>query len=82
MTNAEMIPNRFLKVHQARSRYRSIVAHLQAGGSVQLVTYTRATQYGPKHLGFFKISGSSIYVQRGKSWDCIDFTPIRFSRIG
>lgn len=76
-----MITNRFLRLHNGRKRFAAIVEHLRAGGKVQLVTAWKATEYGRKHAGDFKLVGPSVYVRRGKSWDCIDFTPVRFSRL-
>jgi hypothetical protein len=29
----------------------------------------------------FRVRGNSLYVQRGKHWDCIDGCAIRFGRM-
>ena len=72
MTNEQMKAGRFLKLHKARRMFRFIVANLEAGNSVSLTTYTRSVNYKAKHKAMFKLAGSSVYVQRGKNWDCID----------
>jgi hypothetical protein len=72
MTNEQMKAGRFLKMHKARRMFRFIVANLEAGNSVSLTTYTRSVNYKAKHKDMFKLAGSSVYVQRGKHWDCID----------
>jgi hypothetical protein len=72
MTNEQMKPGRFLKLHKARRMFRFILGNLDAGNSVSLTTYTRSVNYKAKHRAMFKLVGSSVYVQRGKAWDCID----------
>jgi hypothetical protein len=72
MTNEQMKPGRFLDLHKARRRFRFIVANLEAGNTVSLTTYTRSVNYKPKHVAMFKITGKDVWVQRGKSWDCIN----------
>lgn len=44
----------------------TINAHLAAGGKVVVGTYTRATLYGPKHVGYFVDKADGIYVRSGK----------------
>lgn len=72
MTNAQMTAGRFLALHKARRMFRFIVSNLDAGNSVSLTTYTRSTNYKAKHRAMFKIVGKDVFVQRGKSWDCIN----------
>ncbi len=72
MTNAQMTAGRFLALHKARRMFRFIMVNLEAGNSVSLTTYTRSTNYKVKHKGMFKIVGKDVFVQRGKSWDCIN----------
>jgi hypothetical protein len=81
MTNAEMLPNRFLRLANGRKLYSQITSHLAQGGAVQVCTYLKATQLEAKHLNMLKMdSRGSVYLQRGKHWDCIDHCAIRFSR--
>lgn len=61
-------------------RFANIVEHLTNGGKVMVLTYTKATIYDKRHVSMFKTSGNSLFVQRGKKWDCLDFTPVRFSK--
>lgn len=76
MTNEQMKAGRFLKMQKARRMFRFIQTNLVAGNSVSVTTYTRSVNYKPKHKDMFKLSGSSVYVQRGKNWDCIDLCRI------
>jgi hypothetical protein len=51
----------------------------QKNGVVQVTTYLRSTVYKHKHADMFRQGKSgSIYVQRGRNWDCIDYCKIRF----
>lgn len=76
MTNEQMTAGRFLKIHKARRMFRFIVSNLEAGNSVSLTTATRSTNYKAKHVAMFKIKGADVFVQRGKSWDCINYTRV------
>lgn len=76
MTNTEMKPNRFARWHLARKRIAFIRKHLAAGNTVAISTQTRAVHYTAKHINMFKATRSGAYVQRGKSWDCIDFCSV------
>jgi hypothetical protein len=77
MTNEQMKVGRFLALHKARRMFRFITANLAAGNEIQLTTSTRSTIYKAKHIDMFRIKGSSVYVQRGKAWDCINYTHVR-----
>lgn len=77
MTNAQMTADRFAKWARARKRIAWVIAHLEAGRMVQLTTYTRATRYTKKHAAMFKATRAGAFVQRGKSWDCIDYCDLR-----
>lgn len=78
MTNAQMIANRFARFHRARRMVAFIVSNLEAGRGVQINTATRAVRYTKKaHATMFKATKSGAYVQRGKSWDCIDYTCVQ-----
>lgn len=58
----------------------AIQAHLNAGGKVMVVTYTQGTIYTKKHRDWFTANTAGLYVRRGKGKDCLNFTPITFSR--
>jgi len=75
------VPGRYARWARARRLIHDIQAHLAAGGAVQVVTHLRATQYDSRHVAMFKATRSGAYVQHGRSWACIDFTPVRFSRL-
>lgn len=72
MTNEQMKAGRFLKMAKARRMFRFIISNLAAGNSVSLTTATRSTNYKAKHIDMFRLAGGSVYVQRGKNWDCIN----------
>jgi hypothetical protein len=77
ITNPQMIAGRFLRYARARQRVAWIKAQLAAGRIVQLTTYTKATSYDARHADMFKATKAGAFVQRGKSWDCIDFSNLQ-----
>jgi hypothetical protein len=73
MTNDQMKAGRFLKIHKGRRMFRFITANLNAGNSILVRTYTKATRYKAKHVDMFRLAkNGDVFVQRGKSWDCIN----------
>ena len=56
--------------------YHFIVDNLNAGKSVLVQTALRATEYKKKHAKMFQLRANGVFVQRGKSWDCIDYCKI------
>lgn len=76
MTNEQMKAGRFLKLAKARRMFRFITANLKAGNSVSLTTATRSTNYKAKHIDMFRLQGGDVLVQRGKSWDCINYVKV------
>ena len=62
------------------ARLAAIQAHLATGGKVMTVTYARGTIYSQKHFGLFTANSTGLYVRRGRTKDCLNFTPIRFSK--
>jgi hypothetical protein len=79
MSNDEMKAGRFLKLSEGRKMYNAIISHLQSGGSVLICTYTKATKFTAKHTNMFKLGKSgSVYMQRGKNWDCIDYVGVKY----
>lgn len=77
LTNDQMKPNRFARWAKARKRVSFIVSNLQAGKTVQITTYTKATRYTAKHINMFKATKSGAFVQSGKNWLCIDGVDVR-----
>ena len=77
ITNDQMKPNRFARWANARKRVSFIVSNLNAGKTVQLTTYTKATRYNAKHINMFKATKFGAFVQSGKSWLCIDGVDVR-----
>ena len=79
ITNEQMKPGRYLRWHTARTKVSRIQAHLAAGGIVVVGTPLKAWKFTkPAHAEMFKANRTGAYVQRGKAWDCIDYSAIRF----
>jgi hypothetical protein len=76
LSNEQMKPNRFGKWAAARKRAAKIAAAFDAGAEVWTCTMTKRTKYTAKHASMFKAGKDAVYVQRGKSWDCLIFTPV------
>lgn len=76
MTNSEMKEGRFYKWHNYRKMIASIRQTLAADGVIQIVGYGRVLECDKRHVEMFKATKSGAYVQRGKSWDCLNFSKI------
>ena len=73
LTNAQMKPNRFLKLQSGKRRLAFIRDNLDAGRIVYISTYTRATKLTAKHKEMVKMDRTgSLWLGR----NCIDFTKI------
>ena len=80
MRNQDMRAGRIAKLCKGRKKFRAIQDALENGKRVNVITHTRGTIYDKRQLDMFSIDKSgSVFVQRGKSKDCIDFTSIRIS---
>lgn len=77
MTNTQMTAGRFLRWNNARKRIAWIKAHLAAGHTVQLTTYTKAVRYNAKHADMFMANKGGAWVKQGSSWVCIDGCNVR-----
>lgn len=64
----------------AAERLAEIQAALKEGRRVQVSTYLKSTVYDERHIGMFRATEKSLYVQRGRAWDCIDYCSIRIER--
>ena len=71
MTNAEMTPYRFQIRYKHKKIYNWIMARFDEGKTVYVSTYVRCTKYKPKHRDMFQLADTGVFVQRGKSWECI-----------
>lgn len=68
----------------ATEKLENIVLALESGKTVYVCTCTKQTKVTPKifaswvkdGLKLFKVSGNSLYMARGRSFDCIDFCTI------
>lgn len=79
LTNEQMKANRYGRWAAARKLVNRIQSTLNAGGYVVIGTYTKAVQYDSRHADYFKATRNGAYVQRGKTWDCIDYCGFRFA---
>lgn len=76
MTNEEMVAGRFFKWANYRKMISSIQATLAADGVIQIVGYGRVIECDKRHAGMFKATKSGAFIQRGKKWDCLNFSKI------
>lgn len=81
LSNDQMKADRYGRWARSRALVRKIESTLASGGMVMIATYTQAKQYDKRHAGMFKATKSGAFVQRGKSWDCIDYCGIRFAQV-
>ncbi len=71
------IPGHFARLQRGKNLYKRITEALKSGKIVMLSTRTKSTQYDHRHVGLFTLGTSgSVYVERGKQRDCIDFSSI------
>ena len=71
MTNSQMIPNRFAKMHEARSLYRFMQQAWSQGMTVYVASCLKVIYVTPKNAHRVKLGKYSVYMQRGKNWDAI-----------
>jgi hypothetical protein len=57
----------------ANQKLAFILEHLEAGRTVYISTHLRTWKLARKHADMVKVAGSSLYLQNGKRWDCIDY---------
>lgn len=83
MTNAQMVENRFLKLHKGRTLFNKIQATLSDPKGVVLIsTCTKAIKYTSKHAGFFTINAKGeVYVASGKNKLYAGWSNFAFGRI-
>lgn len=71
----------------AQEKLDKIMQAIQAGRTLYIGTYTRCTKIDAACVKRFekvgasvlKASGNSLYVARGRNWDCIDGCAIRIA---
>lgn len=80
LTNEQMTANRYGRWARARKTLSMIQDTLRCGGYVVVATMTRAWQYDARSIDSFKATRSSVYVRRGKQWDCIDYCGIQYHK--
>lgn len=72
----------------AQEKLAMIQQGLTWGATVYVTTYTRAIRITPKtarkweaaRLPLFKVQGDSLYLARGKHFDCIDYAGITIQK--
>lgn len=79
LTNAKMVAGRFERWAKARAKVAKVVAVLNAGGTVTIVTATRFTTYDKRHVAMFKAARNGAFVAHGRTWACFDFCELRFT---
>ena len=62
-----------------------LLEHIRAGGTINIINYAKHIKVTPKVLARFEKHGQkvfktdskgSLYIARGKAWDCIDYCRI------
>lgn len=76
MTNEQMIEKRFSRWANYRKMISNIKKTLAADGEIHIVGYGRVVKCDKRHVEMFKATKSGAYVQRGKNWDCLNFSKI------
>lgn len=76
MNNSQMIADRFFKWSNYRKMISNIQSTLATDGEVHIVGYGRVVKCDKRHVTMFKVTKSGAYVQRGKNWDCLNFSKI------
>lgn len=72
----------------AAKRFEAVTSTLEAGKTVYICTHgARPMSVTPKvynawkdHGGLFKVNDKSLYIRKGKRWDCLDFTLIQVDK--
>lgn len=78
--NSAMKANRFAKLAKGRGLMKRMAKCWDHGGFVRIGTCTRYTDLKPKHRDMVSMGKSgSVYLQRGKGWDCLDFCTFQFT---
>jgi len=79
LTNDQMKANRFLKLAKGRKLYARMNETWNKGGIVTIGTCTRGYEIKAKARELVILGKSgSLYLQKGKSRDCIDFCSFGF----
>lgn len=80
MTNEQMKPGRYLKLARGRKLFARMVACWDNGGFVRIGNPLRYSDLKPKHRDCIRLGASgSLYIARGKHWDCIDNSSFQFT---
>jgi hypothetical protein len=78
--NSEMVPGRFAKLAHGRRLMSRMNRCWDRGGLVRVGTYTRYTDYKPRHRGMVKLTKTGeIYTQHGKKWLCATGCSFQFT---
>lgn len=80
LTNEQMVAGRFAKLAKGRKLVRKMNETWDRGGFVRIGTATRYMDLQPKHRDMIRLGKSgSVYMARGKNFDCIDFCSFQFA---
>lgn len=71
--------------HQGQAKLDAIKKAIADGSTIYIYTYGRCVEVSPRTFarfggenGPFKVDAKdSLYIARGKAWDCIDYTSIK-----
>jgi hypothetical protein len=80
LKNEQMKSGRFQKLQNGRRLISKFKNAWEQNLCVYICTYTKAIKVSDKEKDCIKIGKSgSVYVQRGKNWDCIDGCAIKIA---
>lgn len=80
INNSDMKAGRFAKLAHGRKLMARMNKCWDANGFVRIGTYTRYTDYKPKHREMIKLGKSGdIYTQHGKKWLCATLCSFQFT---
>ena len=78
MDNSKMIAGRFAKLAKAKRMQAAMNKVWDNHGAILICTHLRTTKVAAKNRDCIKFGKTgSMYVMRGKNWDCCDFATIR-----
>lgn len=60
----------------AEKKLAWILDRLSEGRTVYITTALRSTAFKQRHKDMLRVKGDSLYMQRGKNWDCVDYCKI------
>ena len=81
LANDQMIVGRYLKRAKGRKLLARMVQTWDAGGFVRIGTALKFWDLHSKHRDLIRLDKSgSLYMARGRHWECVDYCSFQFAR--